>query len=123
VPRERMAHLFRLACVAVSPSLHDGTPNTLLETMACGSFPVAGNIESVREWITDEFNGLLCDPNNPDSLARAIIRALKDEQLRKGALEYNFRLVAERAEYSKIMHQAEEFYRRIVRQNQQPIEA
>src|SRR5205807_7454558 len=35
VPREKMAELFRLAQVMVSPSLHDGTPNTLLEGMAC----------------------------------------------------------------------------------------
>ena len=46
-----MAAVFQGARVAVSPSTHDGTPNTLLEAMSCGSFPVAGDIESLREWI------------------------------------------------------------------------
>ena len=119
VSRERMADLFRLARVAVSPSLHDGTPNTLLEAMACGCFPVAGDIESVREWITDEANGLLCDPSNPDSLARAIIRALGDEPMRNDARQYNFQLIAERAEYNKSMRQAEEFCMEVVRRKQQ----
>ena len=119
VSRERMADLFRLARVAVSPSLHDGTPNTLLEAMASGCFPVAGDIESVREWITDEANGLLCDPANHDSLARAIIRALDDEPMRNDARQYNLNLIAERAEYNKSMRQAEEFCIEVVRRKQQ----
>lgn len=122
VPRERMAELFRLASVAVSPSLHDGTPNTLLEAMACGCFPVAGDIESVREWIADGDNGLLCDPTSPEALAGAIVRALGDEQMRNSAREQNLRLIAERAEYSKVMQQAEEFYFKIVRNKQQAVQ-
>jgi len=114
VPREQMAELFRLARIAVSPSLHDGTPNTLLEAMACGCFPVAGDIESVREWITDGDNGLLCDPTSPESLARAIAGALGDAQMRNNAREQNARLIADRAEYSKVMRQAEEFYSEII---------
>ena len=115
---ERMAGLFRLAIIAVSPSLHDGTPNTLLEAMACGCFPVAGDIDSVREWIADGVNGLFCDPTSPESLANAIIEALSNQRLRDSAREHNIRLIAERAEYGKVMQQAEEFYFRIVQQNQ-----
>jgi glycosyltransferase involved in cell wall biosynthesis len=123
LPRERMADLFRLASVAVSPSLHDGTPNTLLEAMACGCFPVAGDIESVREWITDGENGLLCDPTSPQSIATAIVRALGDEQMRNTARQMNVQLIAERAEYNKVMQQAEEFYFKIVRNKQQTVQA
>jgi glycosyltransferase involved in cell wall biosynthesis len=110
VSRERMAELFRLASVAVSPSLHDGTPNTLLEAMACGCFPVAGDIESVREWITDGANGLLCDPTDPSSLAGAMIRALGDQAMRDSARKHNLELIAERADYARVMPQAEKFY-------------
>jgi glycosyltransferase involved in cell wall biosynthesis len=122
VSRERMADLFRAARVAVSPSLHDGTPNSLLEALACGCFPVAGDIESVREWIEDGYNGLLCDPDDSRSVARAIARALADERLRDRARDHNLRLVAERAEYGEVMRQAEEFYARIARRRPQPIE-
>jgi glycosyltransferase involved in cell wall biosynthesis len=122
VPREKMAELFRLACVAVSPSLHDGTPNTLLEAMACGCFPVAGDIESVREWLTDKENGLLCDPTDPEALARAIVCALGDEEMRTHAREVNVQLIAERAEYTKVMQQAEEFYFKIVQRKQAEVQ-
>ena len=123
VPRERMGDLFRLASVSISPSVHDGTPNTLLEAMACGCFPVAGDIESIREWIDDGRNGLLCDPTNSESVARAIIRALSDPQLRNGAREHNLRLVAERAVYRNVMQQAEAFYYRVVEQKRQGSQA
>ena len=52
VPHADMADLFRRAQIMVSPSVHDGTPNSLLEAMACGCLPVAGDLESIREWIT-----------------------------------------------------------------------
>lgn len=119
VPRDEMAGMFRLASVAVSPSLHDGTPNTLLEAMAAGCFPVAGDIESVREWITDAVNGLLCDPTSPDQLARAMIRALDDPALRNAARAQNLQVVAERAEYNQVMQQAAAFYQEIIGRHQQ----
>ncbi len=110
VAREEMADLFRVAQVAVSPSLHDGTPNTLLEAMACGCLPVAGDIESVREWIDDGINGLLCDATSVESLAGAMIRALDDEALRRTARPYNVKLITERADYDGVMRRAEAFY-------------
>jgi len=114
--RPQMAGLFRRCLVAVSPSTHDGTPNTLLEAMACGCFPVAGDIESLREWITSGENGLLVDPRQPRALAEAILRALQDPDMRTGARERNTRLVAERAEYGRVMAEADAFYIRLVGQ-------
>ncbi len=108
-PRQ-MASLYRRAWVSVSPSTHDGTPNTLLEAMACGAFPVAGDLESIREWIEDGLNGLLVDPADPAALARAVRRALAEEGLRRRAAEHNLRLVTQRAAYDVVMPQVEAFY-------------
>ena len=119
IPREQMAELFRLAQVTVSPSIHDGTPNTLLEAMACGCFPVAGDIESVREWIEDGINGLLCDPASPEAIAKAILKALYDKKLRENAQGYNIKLIAERAEYEMVMKKAEEFYHQVLEHHQE----
>ncbi len=112
--RAEMAELFRRCQVAVSPSTHDGTPNTLLEAMACGCFPVAGDIESLREWINPRVNGLLVDPRSPSALSEAILRALRDPEMRLRAREENTRLIAERAEYKWVMGQAESFYQRVL---------
>jgi glycosyltransferase involved in cell wall biosynthesis len=119
---DEMANLFRASDITVSPSQHDGTPNSLLEAMACGCFPVAGNIESVREWITDGENGLLCDPTDKESIARAILRALEDRQLRDKARAYNLSLVTERAEYENVMTKAEEFYHQVAQASARPVQ-
>ena len=108
--RPKMAALFRGCQVAVSPSTHDGTPNTLLEAMACGCFPVAGDIESLREWITPSANGLLVDPASPTALAQAVLEAFDHPDLRRQAAVQNRKIIAERADYRRVMPQAENFY-------------
>jgi glycosyltransferase involved in cell wall biosynthesis len=112
--RQGMAEFFRQAMVVVSPSEHDGTPNSLLEGMACGCFPVAGDIESIRELITHGENGLLTDPGDPHALAQAILTALDDSELRDQAHSHNSRLIKERAEYGAVMKKAEEFYKTVI---------
>ena len=113
MPHEQMAEVYRRAQVLVSPALHDGMPNSLLEGMACGCFPVAGDLESIREWITNGRNGLLVDPSSPGALAEAIVLALDREDLRREAAGLNQHLVAERADFVKCMPRAVEFYRTV----------
>lgn len=113
VSREQLVGLFAASQVSVSPSSHDGTPNTLLEAMACGCFPVVGNVESLREWITDGANGLICDESNPHSLASSIVQALRDSALRETAGKINRRQIRERAEYAMTMTEAEALYREV----------
>jgi len=98
----------------VSPSTHDGTPNSLIEGMASGCFPICGDLESIREWITDGVNGLLIDPSKPQELADAILLALNDESLRRQALEENQKIIASRAEYEHSMAKADEFYKKCI---------
>lgn len=109
-----LADSYHSAQVMVSPSTHDGTPNSLLEAMACGVFPVCGDLESIREWITHGKNGLLVDPTNPLVLAEAIVQALEDSELRKRAAKINADIVAKRADYSQNMKKAEKFYQEVI---------
>lgn len=95
--QRKMWELFALADLSVSVSQHDGTPNTLLEAMAFGVFPIAGDIESLREWITPGVNGLLIEPDKPQALAEAILLALDNADLRRRAAAQNSLLIKERA--------------------------
>ena len=113
VPHFEMAEVFRRAQIVVSPSVHDGTPNTLLEGIACGCFPVAGDLESIREWITPNENGLLFDSINPQSIADAIIVAIENKNLRNKAAGLNQEIISARAEYKMNMQRAQEFYGKV----------
>lgn len=108
-----MADVFRSAQIVASPSVHDGTPNTLLEGIACGCFPVAGNLESVREWITPGKNGLVFDATSPRSIAEALITALNNKNLRAEAAGLNREIISARAEYQMNMQRAEGFYGKV----------
>ncbi|HEY5730905.1 MAG TPA: glycosyltransferase family 4 protein [Anaerolineales bacterium] len=110
----KMANVYHRAQILVSPSIHDGTPNTLLEGMACGCFPVAGDLESIREWITPNENGMLFDSTNPQSIADAIIHAIENKNLREKAAGLNIEIISARAEYKNNMERAEEFYRLVI---------
>jgi glycosyltransferase involved in cell wall biosynthesis len=114
---QQMAELFRQSQVSVSITTHDGTPNTLLEAMACGCFPIAGDIESLREWITPGENGLLVDPGDATALASAILSVIANPVMRRQVRERNLDLVKEWGEYNKCMQMAEEFYGQLISNN------
>jgi glycosyltransferase involved in cell wall biosynthesis len=113
MPFSEMGNIFRRAQIVVSPSVHDGTPNSLIEAIACGCFPVAGDLDSIREWITHGQNGLLVDAGSPQSIADAILLGLEREDLRREAAGLNEHIISARAEYGAIMKQVAEFYETI----------
>jgi glycosyltransferase involved in cell wall biosynthesis len=113
----QMADIFRRAQIIVSPSIHDGTPNSLLEGMACGCFPAAGDLESIREWITPNENGLLFDSTDHRSIANSIVQAIENKSLRQKAAGLNMKLITTRAEYRQCMDQADKFYDRVKRRS------
>lgn len=111
--QEQLWALFQRAAVSVSVSAHDGTPNSLLEAMAIGCFPIAGDIESLREWIVPGVNGLLVEPDKAQALAEALVLALQHPALREQAAEANRLIIQERAELNLVRSQIAVFYERL----------
>lgn len=74
-----------LSCcdIAVLASRSEGLPNAVLEYMAAGLPVVATTVGGIPEIIENEVTGLLVAPENPGALREALVRLLKDEQLRK----------------------------------------
>ena len=110
LPQEELWDLFRRSQVFVSPSRHDGTPNTLLESMACGTFPIVGNIASLREWIENGINGYLVNPGDPTQLASRILDALNNHALREDAAKRNREIIENRASRKRTLPKIDAFY-------------
>lgn len=106
--------LFKKSEITVSISTHDGTPNTLLEAMAQGCLPIAGDLEPLREWITPGVNGSLVPYDNPRLLAEAIVQALDNRDFCASAARMNQALVAEKAEMGKVGRNILAFYKQII---------
>lgn len=65
------------ACdVLVLPSHAEGTPNVILEALACGRRVVATGVGGIPDLITSAALGELVPPRDPDALAAALARAL-----------------------------------------------
>jgi hypothetical protein len=123
LPQEQLWSLFSQAQVFASISSHDGTPNSFLEAIACGCFPVVGDIESLREWITPGVNGLVIEPAQPQQVAEAILQAIQDSGLRENAALYNHELIKNRASVEMTRQQIDTFYLSLVKQKQiEPVE-
>jgi glycosyltransferase involved in cell wall biosynthesis len=110
LPQEELWSLMKSASIYVSPSSHDGTPNSFLEAMACGCFPIVGDIESLREWVQHKENGLLVDPKDPKALADAILWALAHPKIRESAAEINQTVIKEKAAQEQTRPKINAFY-------------
>jgi glycosyltransferase involved in cell wall biosynthesis len=113
-PQDELWDYFLRSRVVVSPAIHDGTPNSVLESMALGCIPVAGDIETLREWIVDGENGLLVDPSDPAAIAKGILHALEDDELYARAKRINFQIIQEKADRDIVMPGVRFFYMKII---------
>jgi glycosyltransferase involved in cell wall biosynthesis len=114
ISQEDLWALYKDAQVYVSLSSHDGTPNSFLEAIALGCFPVVGDIASLREWVEPGKNGLLVDPFDEHAAADAVISALVHKDNRDEAAKINQQLVKNRADIKKIRKSVGEFYLQVL---------
>ena len=67
----------------VNPTRAENFPLVVLESMACATPVVSFAVGGVPELVRDGATGILAEPENPESLANAILKAFED----KAALE------------------------------------
>jgi glycosyltransferase involved in cell wall biosynthesis len=73
----------KAADIFVLPSQNEGTPNALLEAMACGLPVIASKVGGVAELIQDNTEGLLFEPGSKNDLKEKLNRLTQDKQLQK----------------------------------------
>jgi glycosyltransferase involved in cell wall biosynthesis/GT2 family glycosyltransferase len=70
--------LLNQADAVVLPSRDETMPIVILEAMGLGKGVISTDVGGIREWVQNEMNGLLVTRENPDELARAIARFVKN---------------------------------------------
>jgi len=68
--------------VFVMPSFTEGTPNSIVEAMACGKPIIASDVGGIPDMIGHE-SGILVPPGDTSALAQAMLCLAKDTKLRR----------------------------------------
>jgi len=96
--------------IFVLPSRWEGMSNGLLEAMAAGRPIVATTVGGNPELIVDGETGLLVPPENPDALAAAILKLIRDPALARRLGEAARRRVEREYTLEGMVHRLEELY-------------
>lgn len=89
--QDKVIELYNASDVFVIPSLEDNLPNTVMESLACGTPVIGFETGGIPEMITHQYNGYLVPQKDVTGLANGLIWTLKDpiryQQLAQNALE------------------------------------
>jgi glycosyltransferase involved in cell wall biosynthesis len=109
VDHERMPDYLNRLKLLVVPSLEEGLPNLIMEAMGCGTPVLATGVGGIPDLIKDGETGFLLKDNSPDTIAEAILRAVKDSRLEnitqqaRTLIERNYTLDAASKRYRAIL--------------------
>ncbi|MEH6518298.1 MAG: glycosyltransferase [Halioglobus sp.] len=67
-----LSHFYSACDLFACPSLQDNLPNTVLESMACGTPVVGFNVGGMPDMVRPSISGTLCELGDIDALAHAI---------------------------------------------------
>lgn len=80
--REELSRIMAQTDIFAMSSILEGQPLGVVEAMAYACPIVTTAVGGIPELIKDNVNGLLCEPADPECLARQICRLLDDAELR-----------------------------------------
>ena len=110
--QDDLAALYRAADVVVLTSRHEGTPNVVLEAMACGRPVVVTDVADNREIVADA--GFVVPLGQPELFASRVADLLTDEHLCARLAERARARALERFTFTRAANETLEVYRRVV---------
>jgi glycosyltransferase involved in cell wall biosynthesis len=93
---DELPELCASADIGVSIASTDATPASMIESMASRLPMVMGNAITIDEWITQGEGGEVVQPRDQNAVAAALLKLLRDPELRRKYGERNERVVRER---------------------------
>jgi glycosyltransferase involved in cell wall biosynthesis len=113
VDDDTLLKLYKVADVAVYPSLYEPFGIVALEAMAAQVPVVVSDVGGLREVVDHGVTGLTAWADNPDSLAWAILRILKNPYSARQMVRNAYRKVVDQFSWDRIAEQTASVYDRV----------
>ncbi|MFA5157729.1 MAG: glycosyltransferase family 4 protein [Patescibacteria group bacterium] len=101
--------------IFVLPSLSETFGLVVLEAFESKVPVIATKVGGLPELITNNDNGILVPPADPDKLSKAILYLLVEKKVRNGLAEEAYKLLKEKYDWSKIIKEIEREYYKLIR--------
>jgi glycosyltransferase involved in cell wall biosynthesis len=118
--RDSMSECYQAADVYLHPARADTFPTTVLEALACGTPVVATAVGGIPEQIVDGVTGFLSPAGDSDSLARHLLRLLREPEVRRRMGQAAATQVAERFPLAAMVDEYISLYEEIARAGGNP---
>jgi len=113
-PKADLNYFYNLCDVFVLSSVKEGLGVVLLEAMSCGKPVIGTDSGGIPDIIKDGETGLLVPEKDPEALAGAIERLLKDKELANRLAENGYKYVLENFTGSKIAEKMAGAYSEVI---------
>ena len=102
--------MFLKSRVSLGLSLSDGLPATVKEAMCTGAIPIQTSTSCAGEWFADGIGGHLVSEADIQSVADALLTAIRDDSFAHAASEINYQIAEQRFSEAKVREQSRSLY-------------
>lgn len=95
---KKLSQIYSAADIFILPSLEDNFPNTMLESMSCGTPVIGFDVGGIPDLVKDGITGMIVPKNDLELMADKIIELVDNYQLRQSMSEKCPRIMVD--EYS-----------------------
>ena len=114
IPYKEGAELFQRCSVVVLPYIDASQSAVIPLAYAFKKSVVVTDVGSIPEIVDDGVTGFIVPPRNPEALADAIVKLLKDEKLRKQMGENAYKKLKRDLSWDKIAEKTIEVYKKAI---------
>ncbi len=112
---KKLSQLFRRADIICSPARNDGTPNSVVEAMACGAIPVVGRVESLSALLGARYVELEAEADSPELTAHRVIQWLGMPEKMKCEVRQEMGRIADAWSKSRSRPRVRQWYYQLMR--------
>jgi glycosyltransferase involved in cell wall biosynthesis len=115
IPDDILYAIYKMASVAVFPSLYEPFGIVALEAMALGTPVIASAVGGLNEIIINGYNGIKVTPGSAYELAEAIVKIIDDPSLSKKLIE-NAKNFVKNFTWEKAAEETIKLYEEVIRE-------